>query len=277
MSRYVVAVSGGIDSVSLLDMLTKLPQHELIVAHVDHGIRESSTHDAHFVSELAAKYQLPFEVIRYDLGPDASEDIARTVRYAFLRSLARKHDAKIVTAHHADDVLESIAINIHRGTGWRGLATHDSGVVRPLLAMHKAAILNYAQQAGLEWREDETNQSDRYLRNQIRKHIHTLTPEQKKELLALRHRQRATKQVIEAEVRALVGEGPQYSRYLMTHVPTRVAMECLRHITEARLTRPQLYRVLHAIKTAQPGKRYQAGNGVDLRFSTRNFLVSLIK
>lgn len=277
MSRYVVAVSGGIDSVALLDMLTKLPNHELIVAHVDHGIRESSPHDAHFVSELSAKYELPFEVIRYDLGPDASEDVARTLRYAFLRSLARKHDAKIVTAHHADDVLESIAINIHRGTGWRGLATHDSEVVRPLLDMPKSTILRYARQAGLAWREDETNQSDRYLRNQIRKHIHALTPEQKKELLALRRTQKATKQAIEAEVRALVGEGPQYSRYFMTHVPTRVAVECLRYITEARLTRPQLYRVLHAIKTAQPGKRYQAGNGVDLRFSTRNFLVSLIK
>ena len=73
MSRYVVAVSGGVDSVVLLDMLTKLPDHELVVAHVDHCIRADSAHDAAFVAELAERYGFPFEVARYDLGEDASE------------------------------------------------------------------------------------------------------------------------------------------------------------------------------------------------------------
>ena len=228
MSRYVVAVSGGVDSVALLDMLTKLPEHELIVAHVDHGIRESSAEDAHFVSELAQKYSLPFEVIRYDLGPDASEEVARTLRYAFLRSLAQKYQARIVTAHHADDVLESIAINIHRGTGWRGIATHDAAVSRPLLALHKHDLVAYAQNQELEWREDETNRSDRYLRNRLRAHVAGLDPIHKKRLLELREKQLTYKKEIEAEVRALVGDGPQYSRYFLSNVPTKVALECMR-------------------------------------------------
>lgn len=277
MSRYVVAVSGGVDSVVLLDMLSRLPDHELIVAHVDHGIREDSAHDAAFVAGLAEHYGYPFEVARYDLGPDASEDIARTLRYAFLRSVAEKHNARIVTAHHADDVVESMAINIHRGTGWKGLATHNSDVVRPLLGMHKQELLDYAGRVGLEWREDSTNTSDRYLRNRIRTHVQQMSAEHKKELLRLRESQKKYAEAIQQELHALLGEGPQYSRYFFTHIPRAVAIECIRHITKGRLTRPQALRAWQVIKTAKPGKRYEAGNGVDLRFSTRNFMVSLLK
>jgi len=69
-----------------------------------------------------------------------------------------------MTAHHADDVIETIAINHLRGTGWRGLAVLDSDIVRPLLGMSKEVIKDYAQKRGLTWREDSTNTSDVYLR-----------------------------------------------------------------------------------------------------------------
>jgi tRNA(Ile)-lysidine synthase len=114
--KYVVAVSGGVDSVVLLDHLAGHPEYELVVAHFDHGIRDDSREDEAFVRSLAEKYNVPFESKREDLGKQASEELARDRRYAFLRSVAGKHNAQIITAHHADDAVETIAINLLRGT-----------------------------------------------------------------------------------------------------------------------------------------------------------------
>lgn len=271
MSRYIVAVSGGVDSVVLLDMLSRVSEHDLVVAHFDHGIREDSAQDADFVAELAKAYGLPVEVKREELGEGASEDLARTRRYEFLREVASKHGGRIVTAHHGDDAVETVAINLRRGTGWRGLAVLDSDIARPLLHLSKAELLDYAKKRGLSWREDSTNASDAYLRNRIRQTIKKLSDDEKRQLLALRHQQLASKKLIDEEVARLVGPGPHYSRYFFTHVPKSVAVECLRFVTKARLTRPQLERALLAIKTATPGSVKQAGAGVSLRFTTRNF------
>lgn len=273
MSRYIVAVSGGVDSVVLLDMLHRLTNHQLIVAHFDHGIREDSADDAAFVAELAARYGLPFEVRREELGETASEEKARQRRYAFLRELAEKHRAHIVTAHHYDDAVETVALNLSRGTGWRGLAALDSDIVRPLLHLSKSHLRDYANRQNLEWHEDSTNQSDKYLRNRIRRTIPKLSKYEKDQLLTLRRQQLAYKKLIDKEVARLVGPGPNYSRYFFTHIPKTAAMECLRYATRARLTRPQLERALLAIKTTTPGKTYQAGSGVTLSFTSRNFSV----
>lgn len=276
-STYVVAVSGGVDSIALLDMLSKTTDHEIIVAHFDHGIRVDSAEDAAFVGALAAKYGLPFESRREELGPDASEEKARNRRYEFLRAVAKKHDARIVTAHHADDVVETVAINFHRGTGWRGLAVLDSDILRPLLLLSKADLIEYAQQRNLAWREDSTNASDAYLRNRLRHSTRVLDPEVKRELLALRSQQIESKRLIEQAVAELVGDGPAYSRYFFTHIPVVVAIECLRAITKGRLTRPQLERALLSIKTAGTKTSYQAGSGLTFDFTTRNFSLSLLK
>ena len=112
----LVAVSGGVDSVVLLDMLAR-SEDRLVVAHVDHGIREESSEDAQFVEGLAHQYQVPFVSTRLELGLEASEDTARRARYAFLEAEAAKRGAVIVTAHHLDDVVGSVAINLIRGTG----------------------------------------------------------------------------------------------------------------------------------------------------------------
>ena len=273
MSTYVIAVSGGVDSVTLLHMMNRLPGHKLVVAHFDHGIREDSASDAAFVQALAKQYNLPFESRREPLGAGASEDKARTRRYEFLRSVAKKYDGQIVTAHHSDDAVETIAINVQRGTGWRGLAVLDSDIARPLLDMSKEELVNYAQRRKLEWREDSTNASEVYLRNRIRKTIATLSADEKRQLLALRAHQKNAKKEIDTEVRRLIGDGPNYSRYFFTHIPKQVAVECLREVVGARLTRPQLERALLAIKTASPGSIYEAGAGVSLRFTPRNFSV----
>jgi tRNA(Ile)-lysidine synthetase-like protein len=289
MKKYIIAVSGGVDSVVLLDMLVskKLPtpstalrafgNPQLIVAHFDHGIRADSARDAIFVADLAKKYGLPFETKREELGPNASEDMARARRYKFLRAVAKKHNAQLVTAHHADDVIETIAINLSRGTGWRGSAVLDSDILRPLTGMTKLEIISYANQHKLTWNEDSTNAGTKYLRNRIRQKTADLDDDSKRQLLGLWAEQKSSKKLIDKEVARLVGEGPTYDRYFFIHIDSATGMECLRHIVGARLTRPQLMKTLHAIKTALPRKTFLAGNGVEINFTSRNFTVKLIK
>lgn len=274
--KYVLAVSGGVDSVVLLDILSKLPNLELIVAHFDHGIRQESSDDELFVSNLAKKYGLKYESRREDLGERASEDLARKRRYFFLKEIAEKHQAKLITAHHADDVIETIAINIIRGTGWRGLAAMDSDVIRPMTHIMKSDIINYAKSNSLDWREDITNSSDDYLRNKIRRQTMPLDLDTKLQLLILWEEQKIVKKEIDKEVENINKENNK-SRYFFTNVKIGVALELLREITCGMLTRPQLINLLHAIKTFSQNKIYDAGNGVKIHFSSRNFTVELLK
>lgn len=275
--RFIVAVSGGVDSIALLHKLAQQPNVELIVAHFDHGIRGNSAEDAKFVKDLARGYGLKFETRREELGKNASEELARDRRYEFLRSIAKKYDGKIVTAHHGDDVVETVGINMVRGTGWRGLAVLDSDIVRPLLGLSKQDILKYAKKHGLQWCEDSTNASDNYLRNRLRRKMSKLDEDSRRQLLGLREHQVKSKKEIEDEVRSLIGDGPSYSRYFFSQIDEKTGIECLRYITRAKLTRPQLRSALLAIKTSQAGKKYQAGAGVEFRFTSRNFSLELIK
>lgn len=261
----------------LLDKLSKEKDLELVVAHFDHGIRKESADDAEFVKELARIYGLLFETKREDLGAKASEETARKHRYDFLRSVAKKHNARLLTAHHADDVIESIAINLKRGTGWRGLAVLDSDVIRPLTDLTKSEIVEYAEKNGLTWREDHTNSSESYLRNRLRKQTMNLDTDTKRQILALWSTQKAAKKEIDEIVETLLSKGQNYERYLFASLEMPVAVEILRYVTEGRLTRPQLKRALHAIKTFLPGKTLEAGDGVELSFTPRNFSVKLIK
>lgn len=277
-----MAVSGGVDSVALLDMLMRsgdfaADNYKFIVAHFDHGIRAGSAEDARFVASLAKEYDLQFETLREELGGKASEELARNRRYAFLRALAKKYQAKIITAHHADDAVETVAINLSRGTGWRGLAILDSDIIRPLLDLSKSEIMDYAKQNKLQWHEDSTNASDVYLRNRMRQRLAMLDDDSKRQTLALRAQQIALKHDIDREVTRLVGTGPTYDRYFFTHADRSATLECLRFLTNRQLTRPQLERVLIAIKTAKQRTILEAGAGVEFGFTSRNFTIKLIK
>ena len=273
--RYLVAVSGGVDSVVLLHKLISEASHDLIVAHFDHGIRPESDADARFVERLAAMYELPFETKREELGAQASEAMARDRRYTFLYDMAQKHDAIVMTAHHGDDLIETIAINVRRGTGWRGLAVLDNPrIMRPLLPYSKTDIYDYAIKNQLEWVEDETNASDVYLRNRLRRFIKSsLSQAAHKKLLTLWQHQLELKQAIRNEEEALLKIDIAYSRYFFTHIDVPVATELLRFITQQGITRPQAERALHAIKTAQPGTVSEIGAGIRLIFTSRDFSV----
>lgn len=171
---YIVAVSGGVDSVALLDMLTKQKDLKLVIAHFDHGIREDSAADKAFVHELSEKYVLPFVYAEGNLGAKTSEAQAREARYMFLQAAKEKYKADaIITAHHQDDLIETIIINILRGTGRKGVTSlgENEAIKRPLLKVTKKELLDYANKNKLQWREDSTNANTDYLRNWVRQTI----------------------------------------------------------------------------------------------------------
>lgn len=263
-----MAVSGGVDSVVLLDTLLKHYTQDIVVAHVDHGIRPESGEDAAFVRNLASSYKVPYESVELALGAGASEDKARRARYSFLRDVKKKHNGHIVTAHHADDVVETVAINLLRGTGWRGLAVFGADdVYRPLTGMFKHEIIDHAQRQGLVWREDSTNASDRYLRNRIRKQAKELPMDIKLEILALWRRQHELKQDIERETR----QHNTFRRYPYIMMSPEVAIEILTETLALPLTRPQLRRALLAIKTAKSGSEYHLTGRHSLIFGPDEF------
>lgn len=171
---YVVAVSGGVDSMVLLDLLVHKKSLKLIVAHYDHGIRDDSNKDRNLVQSASDKYGLPFVFDEGNLGSDTSEAAAREARYKFLAKVRLAASAKaIITAHHQDDLIETAIINILRGTNRRGLSSLKSrpDILRPLLHIPKSDLLGYAKTQNIKWHEDSTNTDETYLRNYVRKNI----------------------------------------------------------------------------------------------------------
>ena len=213
---FVVAVSGGVDSCVLLHMLKSksellppslIKNTKIVVAHVDHGIRENSKRDRLFVEKLAKEYGFEFEYTDLSLGKDASENQARTKRYEFLEKVMKKHHAiGIITAHHGDDVLETAAINIIRGTGRKGLSSLKSSDlrIRPLLKLSKKQILDYAKDFGIKWNEDETNSEMKYLRNRIRRAFSSVESEKKEEFSDHLQKIAETNQYIDSQIMTLL-------------------------------------------------------------------------
>lgn len=172
----VVAVSGGADSVALLDLLHALAPAcglALVIAHADHGIASDSRTVGRSVRALAERYGLPFELGELHLGPDATETTARRARYAWLRDVQRRHGARyLVTAHHRGDQLETIILRFLRGSAPAGLAgiaaRARGGLVRPLLPYTKAELAAHAAARGLPVHDDAANRDPRYLRSWVR-------------------------------------------------------------------------------------------------------------
>ena len=188
--RVLVAVSGGVDSVTLLDILGQLTVPAMLqlgVAHVNHGWRGlAAERDAAFVARLAHERQWPFYVHTAspkEVSRRNPEEAARNRRYAWLGETAlREGYNRIALGHHQDDEAELMLLRILRGCGLRGLAgippvrplIHGKvTLIRPLRRLNRAAIEAYAQSQRLVYVEDETNQNRQYMRNRVR---HELLP-----------------------------------------------------------------------------------------------------
>lgn len=291
--KYIVAVSGGVDSVVLLDMLVNghvdLPEAEFVVAHFDHGIRENSSDDARLVSELADRYGLPVEIERAELGPDVSEERAREERYKFLQKSRKKHDAShIITAHHQDDLVETAIFNLSRGTGWRGLASLKStdGILRPLLHLKKEDLYSHARRYQLNWSEDITNQDETYSRNYVRRSLipraRAIDPNFKSKMSDIIATVQELQKEIDSQIKDILHvaklDDDTYilPRHKLVMWPSVVSLEILRAIIvqldpEWHPTTSQLNLMLNFCKTARPDKTFEATKRVKI-LSTKTHL-----
>ena len=171
----VLAVSGGLDSMCLLDAAAAAREgtrHELVVATFDHASGTHSSRAAAFVARAASRLRVPVVIGR--AGEIArSESAWRETRWDFLRSVSERVQGPVLTAHTRDDQIETVLMRALRGAGARGLAglRAPSPVRRPFLEISRAELGAYAAQRGVEWIDDPTNRSLAYLRNRVRREI----------------------------------------------------------------------------------------------------------
>ena len=180
-SRVLLAVSGGLDSVVMAELFYRTGQ-SFAIAHVNFGLRGAeSDADALWVANKAEQYGVPFHLTRFDTVAFAAERgisiqmAARDLRYDWFAQLLQDYSYSCVaTAHHQNDVLETILLNLTRGTGLAGLhgiAAHPNSIIRPLLFATRDRLATFAEEQKLVYREDSSNASDKYARNRIRHHI----------------------------------------------------------------------------------------------------------
>lgn len=179
--KILITVSGGIDSIVMCDLFSKAG-FSFGIAHCNFKLRgKESDKDERFVKSLSEKHNVPFHKKHFNAKSYSEKKrisiqmSARHLRYEWLKHLAKekKYDF-IATAHHLDDSIETFFINILRGTGIAGLhgvPVKQENIIRPLLFASKKMIRDYAEENNLKWREDNSNFTDQYLRNNIRHHL----------------------------------------------------------------------------------------------------------
>ncbi len=185
-NQVLIACSGGVDSIVLV-RLCRLLNLEFGVAHCNFNLRgEESDEDERFVKKFSDQVKAPFFVKHFNTQKYADEHgvsiqmAARELRYDWFTSLAKEQQYKyILTAHHADDNLETFLINLSRGTGIEGLMgipQINNIFVRPLLPFSREQVITFAKESKIKWREDSSNASTKYLRNKLR---HDVIPQLK--------------------------------------------------------------------------------------------------
>lgn len=224
--RVGIGVSGGVDSIVLLDLLAYSVQRtaysdprSVIVLHLNHKLRGTeSDRDEVFVKQIAKKYGLPCVSTKKNIlalskkTKKSIEDMGRLARLEFFESAARKYKfRKILLAHHEDDLVETILMRLFRGTGVKGFKgmrektrIGNLELIRPLLGISKKEILDYARQHKLRFRADASNQDDKFLRNKIRLQVlpyleKTLGPSLKPKLIGFRERLLEAEELIHLE------------------------------------------------------------------------------
>lgn len=184
-SRVFVAVSGGADSMALAHLLATygrrfVDRKQLTIVHINHHWRaRASDRDAQFVERFARKLDLP--ILRFDLDPahlagrDSPEEAARNERQKIFSKLVQDHpNAKILTAHHADDVAETWLWRLFTGqihTHGEAILYENESVIRPFLTSHKDEFFQYLKEENLKYRFDRSNRDERYLRARMRERL----------------------------------------------------------------------------------------------------------
>ena len=180
--RIVLGVSGGPDSITMLDILRQLREElefEIVVAHINHMIREEAIEDEKYVQEYCKKNNIECYIKRIDVEKIANtkkigtEEAGRKVRYEFFEEILQKTGSnKIGIAHNKNDKIETIIMHILRGSGISGLKgiepKRDNKYIRPLIECERSEIEQYCEESKLEPRIDKTNFENEYTRNKIR-------------------------------------------------------------------------------------------------------------
>lgn len=211
---FIVGVSGGADSLCLLDvlfLLSKKYDFALHIAHVNYRLRgKASDLDEARVRHAAARYRLPCAILSQKKRlKSASEETLRDIRYAFFEQLRQKTGAdNIAIAHNQDDQAETLLLRLLRGAGLSGLSAmrpKSGSIVRPLIEMSRADILHYLKDRRIAFREDASNADPRYLRNRVR---HELIPFLEKSFQPQTRRLLAETAIILADDYALLEQHP---------------------------------------------------------------------
>lgn len=185
--KLLLAVSGGVDSVVLCE-LCKQSGYDFAIAHCNFQLRGAdSDRDETFVKDIADKYKVPFHLVKFDTTNEAKQrklsiqETARELRYKWFEEIRKQHQYHyILTAHHADDNIETVLLNFFRGTGvkgLRGIEVKHSHIVRPLLFARRSQLEEFIKENGLEYVTDSTNLKDDYSRNYLRLNVLPLVKE----------------------------------------------------------------------------------------------------
>ncbi|CAG0953632.1 bifunctional protein TilS/HprT [Myxococcaceae bacterium] len=308
----LVAVSGGVDSTALLYGLASLERRlglRLAVGHVNHGLRGADADaDEALVRAHAAALGLAMEATAVrpatlrEGGSSRSrptlQEACRRLRYDALEAQACKLGcAAIATAHTADDQAETVLLRVLRGAGGDGLTgiaeqTPDGRVVRPLLDVSRAEILDFAGRRGLRWREDASNDSDEYARNRLRRRwlpglAREFNPALLRTIARLAEAQRKDSEWMESLVDEAVKQrfevaedGLRIDATGFEHLPdalaTRLARRALRLSGGARdVSKIHLVRVVRFLREAAPGRALELPGRLMLRRDARGFRLAM--
>lgn len=274
----------------LLHLLAELPRDawSLTVAHLNHGMRDDAAVDEALVAHTADKLNLRFESIRFELRGQ-SENAARQARYHYLESVRARVDARgIMTAHHADDRLETAYYNTLRGSGSRGLvALRSHGqMVRPLLGVAKTQIRKFALDSGIKWHEDSTNSDLTITRNYLRRELLAHMPKEQRQLILTGiNKLEGLQDQIEAALTKLVSRDQDVvvvSRAQAGALSTLVRHELVMHLIRlvdpsAEVSEPLVNRLALAIKTGRTGQVWPITRRLQLAITKTEIRVSEVK
>lgn len=224
-SRAALAISGGSDSIALLYLATdwaKRAKVQLLVMHVDHALRVSSSRDAKFVQEVATNLGHDFYLLHWQRDHDITASIqekAREARYNMMTTKCLELGVRLLmTAHHFDDVIENYLMRKKRGSGVLGLSYSHSHfvnniqIIRPLLGFNKESLQDYLQQNQYAWVEDETNISDKYERNRVRKEFRELPAQDQQVIVNDIHRINQEADILNQQLIEFLAEFVQIDR-----------------------------------------------------------------
>jgi tRNA(Ile)-lysidine synthase len=283
----ILAVSGGVDSMVLFDMvLRNHPRKKIIVAHFDHSLRwTESDMDRELVANVCKRENIQFEVEKMDIATIASDEkmsiewVARKYRYRFLERVAEKYSAKyILTAHHQDDRIETAMFNLIRGTKLGGIHAlceymmrNDAvQIIRPLLGVTKREILEYAREKHIEYREDSSNMSTDYQRNHLRLEVlprfEKINPEYRQSIQNFIEYTEELKLWIDSEIAKFLWERKSFSVKDFGEKSSFFQREIIRYIYEhvnsgtIGLSQGNIKELLRFINTANGGTEKKIGN-----------------